>query len=248
MRCVVAFIHARKHSERFPGKHFAEINGVPLIEHVMHDVVASQAIHDVVVSSDDPDVLELGGNYGFTLDERPAEWCDETKHTGYEVYRRSVDLYLESHPEVAELIAVGVEGNTIRFETGPNGIIDRCVHALIAAPEARRAAAVTRCDHDHPCFARRLDDAGYLQQWGAPNIQHNSRSFAPAYREACLPLWRAPLAPAPAIPVEIDPWAFCHVHTEFDLHRAKWLHDYHHAQHHAQQHAQRHGAPVAQGT
>jgi 3-deoxy-manno-octulosonate cytidylyltransferase (CMP-KDO synthetase) len=55
---VLAVIPARMASSRFPGKPLASILGLPMVEHVRRRVSLCPLIHDVVVATCDPEILE----------------------------------------------------------------------------------------------------------------------------------------------------------------------------------------------
>src|SRR6185295_1090254 len=67
---VVAIIPARYASTRLPGKALADIDGRPMIEHVYRRVVASAAVSQVIIATDDlriaTRVSEFGGRVRLT--------------------------------------------------------------------------------------------------------------------------------------------------------------------------------------
>lgn len=70
---MIYFIPARKGSQRLPGKNTALLGGKPLVSWTF-DVAASRG-GDVIVSSDDGDVLDMARKRGFVAIRRPPELC-----------------------------------------------------------------------------------------------------------------------------------------------------------------------------
>lgn len=69
----VAIIPARKGSERAPGKNTAIINGLPLVEIAIKQAIRTGLFDKIIVSSNDPDVIEIANKYKVTVDCRDEE-------------------------------------------------------------------------------------------------------------------------------------------------------------------------------
>lgn len=73
---IAGIIPARFASTRFPGKPLTLIHGKPMILHVAERVSMSQALSDVIVATDNPDILNIVQNAGFkavlTRDNHPS--------------------------------------------------------------------------------------------------------------------------------------------------------------------------------
>lgn len=72
---MIVFIPARKGSTRLPGKSTKPLHGKPLIQWTF-DAAKNHGV-EVIVSSDDEEVLHLATMNGFTTFLRPPELCDE---------------------------------------------------------------------------------------------------------------------------------------------------------------------------
>lgn len=70
---VVAFVHAKGHSERMPGKNFAMLGGKPLICHAIKNAFAAPLVDAVVIDSDSDVILDIGEKSGALRLKRPAE-------------------------------------------------------------------------------------------------------------------------------------------------------------------------------
>ena len=80
---VVAVIPAREGSVRLPGKNKKSFNGKPLIAWTVELALRMEMIHKVIVSSDDPDILEgcltfYGNNKRLDVMRRPKELAQST--------------------------------------------------------------------------------------------------------------------------------------------------------------------------
>lgn len=72
MERAVAIIPARGGSKGIPGKNIKPFLGVPLVVHSIRAAFAAETVTDVVVTSDDPAILEVAEQNGATAVLRPA--------------------------------------------------------------------------------------------------------------------------------------------------------------------------------
>ena len=70
---VVAFVHAKRHSERLPGKNLADLGGMPLMAWAIRAALAAETVNTVVIDSDDDNILKVGATYGAVPLKRPEE-------------------------------------------------------------------------------------------------------------------------------------------------------------------------------
>jgi N-acylneuraminate cytidylyltransferase len=77
MTCI-AIIPARGGSKGIPNKNLVEVNGQSLITRAINSAVQSGVVDFVVVSSDDPTILEAAKLAGAIAIERPAELASDT--------------------------------------------------------------------------------------------------------------------------------------------------------------------------
>lgn len=74
----VCVIGGRKGSKRLPGKNKLDLAGKPLYRWALDAALESQVFDNIVISTDDPDILaELAGLEGVVLDRRPPELADD---------------------------------------------------------------------------------------------------------------------------------------------------------------------------
>lgn len=68
---IVAFVHAKAHSERLPGKNMLPLGGVPLVVHAVRAAMEADLVDEVVIDSDSPAILDAGHRYGAKMLQRP---------------------------------------------------------------------------------------------------------------------------------------------------------------------------------
>ena len=78
----VAIIPARGGSKRVPRKNLAPIGGKPMIAHVIQAALTSNLFEQVVVSSDDDEILLVSQQAGALPYSRPAALADDMTHVG----------------------------------------------------------------------------------------------------------------------------------------------------------------------
>lgn len=70
----LAIVPARGGSKRLPRKNIKELNGFPLIHYTLRAVLDSGHFNEVILSSDDEEILEIGAELkGVTPEKRSAE-------------------------------------------------------------------------------------------------------------------------------------------------------------------------------
>lgn len=74
----ICIIPARGGSKRLPGKNLHPLGGKPLLSHTIDAAVDSGCFDEVVVSSDDKDILALAQTHGVGIDVRSPEMAADT--------------------------------------------------------------------------------------------------------------------------------------------------------------------------
>jgi len=72
---IYGLIPARRGSKRLPNKNIRLINGKSLIEHAIDASLASNFIHETIVSTDDPMVKEIAERRNVKCIDRKKELC-----------------------------------------------------------------------------------------------------------------------------------------------------------------------------
>jgi len=86
-KSFLAFIPARGGSKRLPNKNLLNLAGKPLVAWTIEAAKKSQYVHDIILSSDDDRILEIGRDYGITALKRPDYLAtDEAKTVDVVMY------------------------------------------------------------------------------------------------------------------------------------------------------------------
>ena len=80
MKCV-AFVHAKGNSERVPGKNMKLLGGKPLFTWALESAFYAREVSEVVIDSDDDEILKIGAGLGATPLKRPKHLANN-KTTG----------------------------------------------------------------------------------------------------------------------------------------------------------------------
>lgn len=131
---VLAIVPARGGSKGLPGKNLATIEGRSLVARAIHAGRSVERIDEVVLSSDDEDILDEGRRHGATVTTRPARLAADDTPT-IEVIRHVV----RSRPD-AHIVVILQPTSPLRVARD----IDGCLDALDAASTA---TTVTPVDH-----------------------------------------------------------------------------------------------------
>lgn len=67
----VCIIPARGGSKRIPRKNILKLNGLPLLTYSIRSVLRAQVFDEIVVSSEDSEILQLALDEGVQIDKRP---------------------------------------------------------------------------------------------------------------------------------------------------------------------------------
>lgn len=128
---VLGIIPARKGSQRFPNKHHVPLLGKPLFAYTIEAAMRARRLDRLVISSDDPQVAAMAGQYGVEFIARPSELADDVSPLD-DALRHACDLLAARdgfHPN----IVVAMQGNVpVRKE----GQIDEVIERLERLPKA----------------------------------------------------------------------------------------------------------------
>lgn len=80
-KTFLGIIPARGGSKRLPKKNILDLNGKPLIGWSIEAGLNSQYIDEVIVSSDDDDILKISKGFGANVIKRPVELASDTATT-----------------------------------------------------------------------------------------------------------------------------------------------------------------------
>ncbi len=100
---IVALVPMRHHSERVPGKNYRPLAGKPLYRHILDTLLTCPEIHQVVVDTDSPVIIE-----GLCKDYPQVTWIERPEHLRadtmsmnevllHDTAQVQADLYLQTH-------------------------------------------------------------------------------------------------------------------------------------------------------
>ena len=169
-RSVLAVIPARGGSKGVPGKNIREVAGRPLIAWTILAARASRYIDRLILSSDDPEIIEVARQWGCEAPfVRPAELAtDEAPGTAPLVHA------LEAIP--------GFDYAVLLQPTSPLRAaedIDACI-AFCAEREAPSVVSVTRSDK-HPAWMYELDQGRLRPALGQVPDSKRRQDMSPVY-------------------------------------------------------------------
>jgi len=142
----LAIIPARGGSKRLPKKNILKLNKKPLITYSIKAAQQSNFIDDVVVSSDDDDILNISLNYGAKTIKRPDQLSQDGSTT-FDAIKHTIENY-----ESYEYIVLLQPTSPLRDEKD----IDEAIKLL---DEKKADAIISVCEMEHsPSWANTLDD------------------------------------------------------------------------------------------
>lgn len=149
---VLGLVPARGGSKRTPGKNLAVLGGRTLVRRALETTLASGAMADVVLSSEDPAILAEAGGLDVVALRRPAELASD-RALAYDVAMHALEAMEARTGVVYDALAL-VQATT-PF-TRPEDI--GATLELLAQPGVQSVVTVCRIeDGQHPLKLKRLE-------------------------------------------------------------------------------------------
>jgi 3-deoxy-manno-octulosonate cytidylyltransferase (CMP-KDO synthetase) len=179
---VLAVIPARYASTRFPGKPLADLDGMPMIEHVYRRAVRSQVVSEVIVATDDRRIASAVATFGGRVALTSPDHETGTDRLAEVVSVTECD------------IVVNVQGDEPLLDPGA---IDEAV-APLADPDVSMTTLYHRIESpdeltDPNVVKVVVDRAGYALYFSRASIPHQRdprRGWSPFYRHVGLYAYR----------------------------------------------------------
>ena len=154
---IVAILLGRKGSVSLPGKNTLSILGRKALMYPLLAAKYARAVDRIYVSTDDPTIAKLSGDFGAELIERPPELC--TKEALFE------DALVHGYQEIKQrlgirpqyLVTLMCNACTITAQ-----FIDQAIEILDTDETADSAVTVSCYNMWSPLRARKLNAEGYL--------------------------------------------------------------------------------------
>lgn len=160
MSAVLAVVLARGGSKGLPKKNTRQIAGKPCVAWTIEAALASARVDRVLVSSDDPGVLEIASALGAETHERSSETAGDTATVDAAAREAVGDT--DADPIVI------LYGNV---PVRPEGLIDEAVGLLLESgcDSVQSYAPVGK---HHPWWTARLDGSGEVRPWEGDVLNH----------------------------------------------------------------------------
>lgn len=136
---ILAIIPARGGSKRLPKKNILELEGKPLISYTIEAAKKSIYLSDIVVSSDDLDILEVAKSQKVETIHRPKEIAKDTSPTN-----ETIEHVINSNPEYRNYDFFILLQPTSPLRTSKH--IDEAVRLLLEK-DANSVISVTKPEH-----------------------------------------------------------------------------------------------------
>jgi len=185
---ICSLILGRKGSVGFPGKNLHVIKGHPSAWYPMIAAKKTNEIDHNFISTDDPDLMQLGNEVGFEVIERP-EYLATNAALGDDAYKHGYEVILERLGEVPEfLVLLFCNAPTLNSK-----LISEGIRLLRDNKNADSAVTVSRYNMYSPTRARKVDDDGFLQPY-IPFEFHPSSDQINCDRDSQGDVWFADVA------------------------------------------------------
>jgi pseudaminic acid cytidylyltransferase len=174
----VAIIPARGGSKRVPRKNLAPIGGKPILAHVIQAALRSDVFEQIVVSSDDDEILAVSQQAGALPYKRPAALADDMTHVGPVVEDAIATLKIQAD-SVCLLFATAVLLEARHLQQALN---------ILKSPEVASVLAIT--EFDAPIQrAYEMNGAGEIQMALPEFFNWRSQDLPKRYRDAGMFSW-----------------------------------------------------------
>ena len=170
-KTFLAIIPARCKSKRLPGKNIIDFNGLPLIVHSIRAAKNSRYVDNVVVTSDDLEILNISKNEEAEIIKRPEELASDTATT-FDTVKHVINYY--KHYEFIVLLQP-----TSPLRTDKH--IDEAIRLL----ERKKAdAIISVCKMSHtPLWSNTLSSDLSMKNFLKDNVKNKrSQDFEAYYR------------------------------------------------------------------
>lgn len=147
---TLAVVIARAGSKGLKNKAMVKLAGKPLVAWAIEHALGSRKVDQVVLSSDGPDILEVGRSYGIASYERPAQRANDSA-TIDDGVRHGVECWEADNSDRCSYAAI-LYGN---IPLRPADLTDRALTKLIET-EADSVQSVYNVGKNHPYWMKKL--------------------------------------------------------------------------------------------
>lgn len=220
---VAALIHAKKNSQRFPGKHLAKFRGETIIERLIDQALECDAVTDVVVCSDDGEVNLKAAEYAVMImgqnplhESKPLTVRNDMIPDTIKRWRGFSDN-LMSDP----IAWININGLII-----DEFCIPKCCDKLLRQGKGT-VQTVEEVDHHHPNYLFRGAKIGLIPYCMHPDEYTPSQMFERLWAGvgACIGGYDPP-RPGPRAGIYLSKYTYFELHEPIELEVARGLYEY----------------------
>jgi len=176
MTCI-AIIPARGGSKGIPNKNLVEVNGQSLVTRAINSAVQSGVVDFVVVSSDDPTILEAAKVAGAIAIERPAELASDTSAIE-DAISHALQKFSEDH-QVPTTLVLLQPTSPLRQSSS----ISDAVHLFTENDSVGSVYGVTEAEH-HPYKTFIATEAGLQPVRNVEDLSRSRQELPKAFRQS----------------------------------------------------------------
>lgn len=169
---VLALIPARGGSKRLPRKNILPLAGKPLIGWTIEAAKKSKYIDQVIVSTDDKEIIHISESFGAEVPEvRPSELSGDSATTESVVFH-----ILEKYGNAKDILVLLQPTSPLRDAND----IDEAIE-LIIQKAAISIVSVTKCEHP-PHWTNMIPSDGSMKDFLKNNHNKRSQDFGSYFR------------------------------------------------------------------
>jgi len=161
---ATAIILARAGSKGLPGKNHAIVGGKPCIQWTIDAAKAATTINQIIVSTDDPEIITIANAADCTVVERPIELAHATA-TIASAARHAYESTDSPDTPIVILYA--------NVPVRPDGLIDQAVNLLVKT-HCHSVQSYTNVGKHHPWWTVKIDNDGTIHPWQGDTLYHNT--------------------------------------------------------------------------
>jgi N-acylneuraminate cytidylyltransferase len=171
-----AIITARAGSKSIRNKNVLPMAGRPLVAYPIRAAQEAARIGRIYITTDSPEVMEVGRENGCVIIERPEELCGDHVNHG-DVIRHAVE-YADTREKDLRNVTL-LLGNTVMVD---GALLDEALEMLDRRPELDSVMSVWEAADDHPLRALEMVD-GLLRPYGGGDRKASTerQSYPKAY-------------------------------------------------------------------
>lgn len=172
---LLAVIPARGGSKGIPRKNLTPLAGKPLIQYSIEAAQGSAAVDEILLSTDDEEIAELGVRFGLRMDYRRPDALAEDTTSMIDTLVHGIEWFKSSRPSLPTEILLLQPTSPLRISAD----IDGAVELFKNSQALSVVGAHKMVEHPFECIFEEGSDWDYLVQppKGASRRQDYGRSF-----------------------------------------------------------------------